>query len=696
MKIFVFGSTGMLGTYVTKYFSINGYEAVSVNRKNIDITKITDEMLMRSTIGEGDVVINCAGLIKQRAGTTEYDFIKINSMFPHMLAMTCEAKGAKLIHVSTDCFLPNTSVLTVGGYRSIQDLCVGDTVYTHIGKLKEVKELSSREVNEEIYTIKTLGNDIVKCTSNHPWFSIVRKYKQKPKFETLKWNRTNLLCVGSLIAIPKLKAPEQTIDFIDLTNYCNKYSEDIRHYELFMSNVKDKNINIKKFCNNNNLPLRKFYVWNSNHIIKPKSFDKQKNLCINKDTSWFLGLFLAEGWVDNKKHRKTITISLGNEPKIINRVVSIIKKYLNVDPILRRFKSQKGTQITFTHQFLSEMLSQEFYTDANNKYSHTKKVPEWIKYIGESNIKSLLLGYFEGDGCFYEKGHDCFASMSSVSEILIDDIKVLFMMCGVLPMKSVQKKLANVILGRKVNAKIAYRLCISGAQLYKVIDILNIKSNNITIFKRYQKIYEDDNYWFVPIKTIIKENYNGIVYNMEVEDDHSYLVSGGLSAHNCVFDGVVGCYNELDPHNATDIYGRSKSLGEPLNATVIRTSIIGEEKQNFLSLLEWVKSNKDGTVNGFTNHYWNGITCLKFAEICDYIIKNNLFWSSVKHIFSPSVISKCELVQLISDIYDLNISVIPTEGSNKCDRSLTTTRKSIIIPIESLKEQILKMKQFEI
>jgi dTDP-4-dehydrorhamnose reductase len=266
MKIFVFGSTGMLGTYVTKYFSSRGYDVVPVNRKNIDITKITDKISMNSTIGEGDIVINCAGLIKQRASTTEYDFIKINTVFPHMLATTCKAKGARLIHVSTDC----------------------------------------------------------------------------------------------------------------------------------------------------------------------------------------------------------------------------------------------------------------------------------------------------------------------------------------------------------------------------------------------------------------------------------------------VFDGATGGYDELAPHNATDIYGRSKSLGEPSDATIIRTSIIGEENRNFLSLLEWVKSNKDSTVNGFTNHYWNGITCLKFAEICEYMIKNDLFWFLVKHIFSPSVVNKYELVAMISDVYNLNINVVPVECQNKCDRSLTTTRKGIIIPIEDLKTQIQKMKEFKI
>ena len=44
---------------------------------------------------------------------------------------------------------------------------------------------------------------------------------------------------------------------------------------------------------------------------------------------------------------------------------------------------------------------------------------------------------------------------------------------------------------------------------------------------------------------------------------------------DCVFTGNRGMYNENDVHDISDVYGRSKSLGEPNNCMVIRTSIIG-------------------------------------------------------------------------------------------------------------------------
>lgn len=165
---------------------------------------------------------------------------------------------------------------------------------------------------------------------------------------------------------------------------------------------------------------------------------------------------------------------------------------------------------------------------------------------------------------------------------------------------------------------------------------------------------------------------------------------------DCVFDGLKGKYDENNLHNATDVYGKTKSLGEPENATVIRTSIIGEEINQSRSLIEWIKSNKDKKVFGYTNHTWNGITCLQFAKVCENIIDNNLFWNGVKHIYSPNSVSKLELINMVSDIYNLNIEVESRETSSKCNRTLSSISKvdlkDMIIP--DLQIQIQNMKDF--
>ena len=164
---------------------------------------------------------------------------------------------------------------------------------------------------------------------------------------------------------------------------------------------------------------------------------------------------------------------------------------------------------------------------------------------------------------------------------------------------------------------------------------------------------------------------------------------------DCVFSGSKGKYIETDEHDEVSTYGQSKSLGEPKLCTVIRTSIIGEEINNNISLVSWIKQNNNKEINGYKNHYWNGITCLQYAKIIEYMINNNIFWEGVKHIYSPNTVSKYELCYLVSDAYKLNIKINDYETTNIIDKSLSTIHKeNNIFCIPNLKQQIIEMKDF--
>lgn len=159
---------------------------------------------------------------------------------------------------------------------------------------------------------------------------------------------------------------------------------------------------------------------------------------------------------------------------------------------------------------------------------------------------------------------------------------------------------------------------------------------------------------------------------------------------DCVYSGMKGNYIETDFHDETNEYGISKSLGEPIDATVIRTSIIGEEIENKKSFLEFVK-NSNETINGWDNHYWNGITCLQYCKIIDKIISNNLFWKGIRHIYSPEKKSKYELAHIIKDVYNLHIDIIKSNTNNSIDKTLDSIYDiNSIFNIPSLEQQILE------
>lgn len=154
-------------------------------------------------------------------------------------------------------------------------------------------------------------------------------------------------------------------------------------------------------------------------------------------------------------------------------------------------------------------------------------------------------------------------------------------------------------------------------------------------------------------------------------------------ATDCVFSGASGNYDESAPHDALDVYGKTKSLGESRNPAMlhIRCSIIGREKFTKVSLLEWFLSQKDGsTIQGFTNHIWNGVTTQQFAQLCGEIMRkgpkffDKLVATSLVHHFVPNkTITKYELLTHLEKEYKQKITIEPVVApGSKVDRSLTT------------------------
>lgn len=161
---------------------------------------------------------------------------------------------------------------------------------------------------------------------------------------------------------------------------------------------------------------------------------------------------------------------------------------------------------------------------------------------------------------------------------------------------------------------------------------------------------------------------------------------------DCVFSGKDGYYNESSFPDCEDHYGKSKLLGEAPNLSIIRTSIIGEEINNKLSLLEWCKSKKEQNVYGYVDHYWNGVTCLELCKRINVILGYESFWEGVSILHSPEIVSKYNLINMISDVFDLKISVTPKIGG-KCYRNLQNIK---CIPTASLKQQLKELKKFNI
>lgn len=154
-------------------------------------------------------------------------------------------------------------------------------------------------------------------------------------------------------------------------------------------------------------------------------------------------------------------------------------------------------------------------------------------------------------------------------------------------------------------------------------------------------------------------------------------------ATDCVYSGNKGKYTENDVHDALDIYGKTKSLGEVYSSNVyhLRCSIIGPEPKEFKSLLEWfLGQNINSCLKGFKNHRWNGLTTLHFAKICYGIISNDIRLSHIQHIVPDGEVTKFDLLNNFSSYFKRgDISITSFETEIPIDRTLSTLNKGLNI-----------------
>lgn len=146
---------------------------------------------------------------------------------------------------------------------------------------------------------------------------------------------------------------------------------------------------------------------------------------------------------------------------------------------------------------------------------------------------------------------------------------------------------------------------------------------------------------------------------------------------DCVFSGSKGGYLESDFPDAKDLYGRSKSLGEPLcsKSITLRTSIIGHELSSNHGLVDWFLSQKK-TVSGYTQAIFSGLPTVELAKVIrDFIIPNENI-SGLFHVAS-SPISKYDLLKLVAETYGKSTGILP-DSSIVIDRSLNADQFNLI------------------
>ncbi len=177
MRILILGGDGMLGhqllqeldsqhdVRVTLRRALACYEGFGLfnagnNYAETDARNI-DRLIDIIADFHPGAIINGIGIVKQRGEAREYiPSLEINALFPHKLAAVCNAAGARLIHISTDCVFSGRK----GAYTEA-DLADAEDLY---GRTKFLGELH----DAHCVTLRTsiIGLELSRKTGLVEWF----------------------------------------------------------------------------------------------------------------------------------------------------------------------------------------------------------------------------------------------------------------------------------------------------------------------------------------------------------------------------------------------------------------------------------------------------------------------------------------------------------------------------------------------
>jgi dTDP-4-dehydrorhamnose reductase len=166
---------------------------------------------------------------------------------------------------------------------------------------------------------------------------------------------------------------------------------------------------------------------------------------------------------------------------------------------------------------------------------------------------------------------------------------------------------------------------------------------------------------------------------------------------DCEFLGDISSdrmYTKANIRDASDPYGLSKAIiskrieEDFKNTKMLRVSIIGHELNSHNSLLDWFLNSED-KVNGYTSHYWNGITTIEWSKLCEELIDNWDAFPVLNQYGTDQIASKYDLLTIMKEVYEKDIDIIPFATETTVNKCLASDK---LLP--GIREQLIELKKF--
>ena len=277
-------------------------------------------------------------------------------------------------------------------------------------------------------------------------------------------------------------------------------------------------------------------------FISAKCLDENDFLCYpipetivnyqdNSDNIRFYGIMLGYGHISKKYNKTTIEggVSLGIEHK--QNTIIFVENFLKNNNIhySKTYNDNNSVQIRWTHTNLSDKLNFD-YDDLYDE-NHEKIISNKFFQMSKTNTLDLIHGLVETDRSIQNEIY-----FSSTSKNIAEGMRFLLLKVGILCSGNIRDKIGEV-LGYSYVLRIPKDPVLCNVLKIEPSKKLGYFSFNNTIYSR--------------INSIETKNYKGLVYDLNIDENHNYLTNMGLVHNSGKRLGSFAMY--LEVHHA-DIF----------------------------------------------------------------------------------------------------------------------------------------------
>ena len=446
-----------------------------------------------------------------------------------------------------NCMPPEQEVLTADGYRPISEIKIGDLVVTHRNRLRPVLHKFERETAETLYIIRPqkVGYDDLRVTGDHKVYVVRSEWVNKHKSRDGQrlqhepgWIPAKDIKPGDYVAVA-YNGEECPPDTISLQDYISGY--ETKDGKLFKATTRGDHGYVSD--------------WGTHYKL-------HDSLVLDGDLCYLFGRWLGDGCVT---HRTGTDIPSG-----IKIVFSLEEKNEAVETariIEAKFGIEGSIKLSSTERWydlwVNSMPLGQFFKAFLGCYSYAKRIPDQLMHLPAELTLELLRGLFSADGYLSDNKLGIVLS----NRTLTVQIHQLLLRMGYL--FSIRENTHR--LGRVPT----YRVQATANECAPLFErFFGVQAPGHSIDLKYY--FEYDSLKWVRIDEIAVEDYAGVVMDIEVEEDHSFI-SAGVVVSNCYVipspdDSRQGILDNLKV--MTEIMARGGGVGINLSTLRPRGSYI--------------------------------------------------------------------------------------------------------------------------